>query len=89
MEEASEVGPVKDVLGFSWLVMLWLLEIKGALRAVVILRLHHVANFECVLERHVGIVVLLTNHVCIHARLELQRIVAYWLFFLSQEPWRI
>ena len=31
MEKTSEVGPVKDILGFSWLDMLGLLEIEGAL----------------------------------------------------------
>ena len=31
MEKTSEVGPVKDILGFSWLDMFGLLEIEGAL----------------------------------------------------------
>ena len=89
VEKASEVGPVKDVLSFSWLGMFGLLELEGALRAVVMLWLHHVAHFECVLERRVRVVVFLTDHVCVHARPELQRFVANRLFFLPQEPWRI
>ena len=84
MEESSEVGPVKDVLSFSRLGMFGLLEIEGALGAGVIPRPHHVTHFECILERRVRIDVLLTGHVCVHARLELQRVVADWLFFLSQ-----
>ena len=31
MEKTPEVGPVKDILGFSWLDMFGLLEIEGAL----------------------------------------------------------
>ena len=84
MEKASEVGPVKDVLGFSGLGMFGLLEIEGALGAGVIPRPHHVTHFECVLKRRVRSDVLLTDHVCVHARLVLQRVIADWLFFLSQ-----